>query len=71
MGADALKLLIYYHPDAANAAAAGALSCEVAEACADVDLPLYLETLGYSIDEPAPSSPARRGATSWWGLRGV
>ena len=54
MGADAIKLLLYYHPDAANASQQEQLLIEVAEACADVDLPLFLETLGYSIDESAP-----------------
>ena len=51
MGADAVKLLLYYHPDAANASQQEQLLIEVAEACADVDLPLFLETLGFSIDE--------------------
>lgn len=51
MGADAIKLLLYYHPDAANASQQEQLLIEVAEACADVDLPLFLETLGFSIDE--------------------
>ena len=38
------------------------LLIEVAEACADADLPLFLETLGYSIDESSPklTGEARR-----------
>lgn len=62
MGADAIKLLLYYHPDAANASQQEQLLIEVAEACADVDLPLFLETLGYSVDESAPqlTGQARR-----------
>ncbi len=62
MGADAIKLLLYYHPDAANASQQEQLLIEVAEACADVDLPLFLETLGYSIDESTPklTGQARR-----------
>lgn len=62
MGADAIKLLLYYHPDAANASQQEQLLIEVAEACADVDLPLFLETLGYSIDESTPklTGEARR-----------
>lgn len=51
MGADAAKLLLYYHPDAPNASQQEQLLIEVAEACADHDLPLFLETLGFSIDE--------------------
>lgn len=54
MGADAIKLLLYYHPDAANASHQEQLLIEVAEACADADLPLFLETLGFSIDDATP-----------------
>jgi tagatose 1,6-diphosphate aldolase len=54
MGADAVKLLLYYHPDAVNAATQEQLLIEVAEACADHDLPLFLETLGFGIDPDAP-----------------
>lgn len=52
LGADAVKLLLYYHPDAANAEEQERLLMEVAEACADNDIPLFLETLGFSVDEP-------------------
>lgn len=51
MGADAVKLLLYYHPDAANAEDQERLLMEVAEYCADSDIPLFLETLGYPIEE--------------------
>ena len=62
MGADAVKLLLYYHPDAENAATQEQLLMEVAEECLDADLPLFLETLGFSIDESVPelSGEARR-----------
>ena len=62
MGADAVKLLLYYHPDAATAPDQEKLLMEVAEECADVDMPLFLETLGYSIDEAVPklTGDARR-----------
>jgi tagatose-1,6-bisphosphate aldolase len=50
LGANAVKLLLYYHPDAANAEDQERLLIEVAEACADADIPLFLETLGFSID---------------------
>ncbi len=50
MGADAVKLLLYYHPDAANADEQERLLIEVAEQCADLDLPLFLETLTYPVD---------------------
>jgi tagatose 1,6-diphosphate aldolase len=62
MGADAVKLLLYYHPDAANADVQESLLMQVAEECATQDIPLFLETLGYSIDESVPklSGDARR-----------
>jgi tagatose 1,6-diphosphate aldolase len=53
MGADAVKLLIYYHPDAPGAEAQERMIMEIAEYCADVDLPLFLETLGFPIEEGA------------------
>ena len=49
LGADAVKLLLYYHPDAANAEQQERLLMGVAEACADADIPLFLETLGFSL----------------------
>jgi tagatose 1,6-diphosphate aldolase len=50
MGASAAKLLIYYHPDAVNAADQERLVAEVAAACAVADLPLFIEPLSFSID---------------------
>ena len=50
VGGDAVKLLLYYHPDAETAEAQERLLMEVAEYCADEDIPLFLETLGYSLD---------------------
>ena len=50
VGGDAVKLLLYYHPDAPNAEAQERLLIEVAECCADSDIPLFLETLGYPLD---------------------
>ncbi len=51
MGADAVKLLLYYHPDAENAEDQQRLLIEVAELCADADIPLFLETLGFAIED--------------------
>ncbi len=47
MGADAAKLLVYYHPDATTAAEQEALVADVAGACRAADLALFLEPLGY------------------------
>jgi tagatose-1,6-bisphosphate aldolase len=50
IGGDAVKLLLYYHPDAPNAEYQERLLMEVAEQCVDEDIPLFLETLGYSLE---------------------
>ena len=50
VGGDAVKLLRYYHPDAPNAEEQERLLIEIPECCADEDIPLVLETLGYSLD---------------------
>lgn len=50
MGASAVKLLLYYHPEAHNAAEQEALVDEVARACRQFDMPLFLEPLSFSID---------------------
>ena len=47
MGASAAKLLVYYHPAAANAAGQERLVADVAADCVRLDLPLFLEPLGY------------------------
>jgi tagatose-1,6-bisphosphate aldolase len=54
MGASAVKLLVYYHPDAPTAGEIEALVQEVAQGCQESDLPLFVEPLSYSID------PARK-----------
>jgi tagatose-1,6-bisphosphate aldolase len=53
MGADAVKLLLYYHPDAPNAAEQERLLISVAEDCANEDIGLFLEPLSFSLDEAA------------------
>lgn len=62
MGADAVKLLLYYHPDAANADDQERLLMEVAEDCANADIPLFLEPLSFAVDDGAAklSGEARR-----------
>ena len=47
MGASAAKLLVYYHPDAVNAADQERLVAEVAAACRAADLALFVEPLGF------------------------
>ena len=47
MGASAAKLLLYYHPDADNAEAQERLVADTAAECRRLDLPLFVEPLGY------------------------
>jgi tagatose-1,6-bisphosphate aldolase len=47
MGASAAKLLVYYHPAAGNAADQERLVADVSASCAQADLPLFVEPLGY------------------------
>ncbi len=50
MGASAVKLLIYYHPDSKLAAHQEELVNSVAEECRNYDLAFFLEPLSYSLD---------------------
>jgi tagatose 1,6-diphosphate aldolase len=51
MGASAAKLLVYYHPDAVNAADQERLVADVAADCRALDLALFVEPLSFSIVE--------------------
>ena len=51
MGASAAKLLVYYHPDAVNAADQERLIADVAADCRALDLALFVEPLSFSIVE--------------------
>ena len=55
MGASAVKLLLYYRPEAATAAEQEALVASVAESCRIHDIPFLLEPLSYSLDPAAPA----------------
>lgn len=60
MGANMVKLLVYYHPEAPTAAETQALVDRVAAQCRTHDLPLMLEVLCYSLDPKRPLSPSER-----------
>ncbi|HEX9840734.1 MAG TPA: tagatose 1,6-diphosphate aldolase, partial [Anaerolineales bacterium] len=51
MGAPAIKLLVYYHPDSKTASQIEAFTKQIAEACIKHDLVLILEPLSYSLDK--------------------
>ena len=50
MGANGVKMLVYYHPQAPTAAEIETLVGQVAEACLAQDIPFFLEPLSYSPD---------------------
>jgi len=51
MGASAIKLLVYYHPDSTNTQEIENFIVKVARDCQTYDLALMLEPLSYSLDE--------------------
>jgi tagatose 1,6-diphosphate aldolase len=51
MGASAIKLLVYYHPDSPTASEVELFTKQIADDCVKHDLMLMLEPLSYSLDE--------------------
>jgi tagatose 1,6-diphosphate aldolase len=51
MGASAVKLLVYYHPDSPTAPEIESFTKKIGDECAKHDLVLMLEPLSYSLDE--------------------
>ncbi len=62
MGATATKLLVYYHPDAANAAEKEEFVRTVAAESQTAGLPLFLEPLVYS---PEPDTTLEKGTMAY------
>ena len=56
-GANGVKLLVYYHPDAPNHADQEAVVAEVAQQCRAWDMPFFLEPLHYSLDRSVKTVP--------------
>ena len=50
MGASAVKLLVYYHPDSSTHTQIEDLISRVADDCQTADIPLFLEVLSYPLD---------------------
>lgn len=57
MGANAIKLLVYYHPDSSKAGEMERLVQQVAEDCDRHEMPMFLEALSYSIDPALKKLP--------------
>ena len=61
MGASAAKLLVYYHPDAANCAEQERFVADVSAACRAADMALFVEPLSFSlVDGERLTGEARR-----------
>jgi tagatose-1,6-bisphosphate aldolase len=60
LGASAVKLLVYYNPDAPNAADQERLVADVARECHDADIALFLEPLSFALDGGKLRGEARR-----------
>jgi tagatose-1,6-bisphosphate aldolase len=60
MGASAIKLLVYYHPDAPTAKETEDFTAHIADDCRQHDLALMLEPLSYSLTEQKLSSEEKR-----------
>jgi tagatose-1,6-bisphosphate aldolase len=59
-GATGVKLLLYFHPQAANAAAQTALVDRIIEQCQQQALPFFLEPIAYSLDPQQPLAESER-----------
>ena len=55
-GGAGVKLLLFYHPDAADAPAKRDAVARIVEECARYDLPFYLEPIAYALDPAHPLS---------------
>ena len=60
MGASAIKLLVYYHPDSPTAKETEAFTKNIADECIRHDLVLMLEPLSYSLNDKKLSSEEKR-----------
>jgi tagatose-1,6-bisphosphate aldolase len=60
MGADAVKLLVYYHPKSSTANEVEEFVRRIAQECQASDVALMLEPLSYSLDEKAKLSSAEK-----------
>jgi len=60
LGASAAKLLVYYHPDASNAADQERLVATIAAECRAADLALFLEPLSFALDGGKLAGEERR-----------
>jgi tagatose-1,6-bisphosphate aldolase len=58
IGADGVKLLLFFHPQAQTAAVQQAIAASVVADCARLDIPLFLEPIVYAPDPAKPLTAA-------------
>lgn len=58
VGGDGVKLLLPYHPQAANVPEKQALVRQIVDECGHYDIPFFLEPIAYSLDKSQPLSDA-------------
>jgi tagatose 1,6-diphosphate aldolase len=66
MGASAVKLLVYYHPQSKTAGLQENLVSQVAADCKEHDIPLVLEVLTHPIEPSQAKESAEFAATRHW-----
>ena len=54
IGADGVKLLLPYHPEAASASERETIVRQLVDQCAEYDIPFFLEPITYSLDPNKP-----------------
>lgn len=59
LGAAAVKLLVYYHPDGPSSVEIEDLVAKTAEDCNRFEIPLFLEPLSYSLDPAVKKLPSK------------
>jgi tagatose-1,6-bisphosphate aldolase len=59
-GGSGVKLLLYYHPGAANAQGQRDIVSRIVDECAKYDLPFFLEPVTYSLDVDKPLDSAEQ-----------
>ncbi|MFO7321846.1 MAG: tagatose 1,6-diphosphate aldolase [Chloroflexota bacterium] len=62
LGASAVKLLVYYHPEAGTAGEVEETVRSISAQCRQYDLPLFVEPLLYSLNDAVPESSAEFAA---------
>ena len=64
IGATGIKLLVHYHPDSPSASQIESLVSQAVEDCKQNEIPLFLEPIGYSLDQMQKKLTSPNGVLS-------